>query len=169
MRHYSQWRLDRLYRSRSGIFLGVCKGLARFLDVPVFWFRVFILVLTPFTGVWPMVAAYLIAGFVIKPEPVLPPDNDAVVQPVLRARRVRADHRATQPVRERHHGRRHGRRGKRGRGDGQAGTRQQESRQDLESGLTVQPESLLLQESLPHVLLLGQKYLRIQILNIQKN
>uniref|UniRef100_I2Q741 Putative stress-responsive transcriptional regulator n=1 Tax=Desulfovibrio sp. U5L TaxID=596152 RepID=I2Q741_9BACT len=76
MRHYSQLRLDRLYRSRSGLFLGVCKGLARFLDVPVFWFRVFILVLTPFTGVWPMVGAYLIAGFLIKPEPVLPPDSD---------------------------------------------------------------------------------------------
>lgn len=76
MRHYSELRFDRLYRSRSGLLLGVCKGLARFLDVPVFWMRVFILVLTPFTGVWPMVAAYLIAAFVIKPEPVLPPDSD---------------------------------------------------------------------------------------------
>ncbi|EFL49592.1 phage shock protein C, PspC [Solidesulfovibrio fructosivorans JJ]] len=76
MRHYSQLRLSQLYRSRSGMFLGVCKGLARFLDVPVFWMRVFIVILTFFTGVWPMVGAYLIAGFVIKPEPVLPPDSD---------------------------------------------------------------------------------------------
>ncbi|MGE4537183.1 MAG: envelope stress response membrane protein PspC [Desulfovibrio sp.] len=76
MRHYSELRLNQLYRSRSGMFLGVCKGLARFLDVPVFWMRVFIVILTFFTGVWPMVGAYLIAGFVIKPEPVLPPDSD---------------------------------------------------------------------------------------------
>jgi len=76
MRHYSELRLSQLYRSRSGMFLGVCKGLARFLDVPVFWMRVFIVILTFFTGVWPMVGAYLIAGFVIKPEPVLPPDSD---------------------------------------------------------------------------------------------
>ncbi len=76
MRHYSQLRWNQLYRSRSGMLLGVCKGLARFLDVPVFWFRIFILVLTPFTGVWPMVGAYLLAGFFIKPEPVLPPDSD---------------------------------------------------------------------------------------------
>ncbi len=76
MRHYSELRLGELYRSRSGLLLGVCKGLARFLDVPVFWLRVLVLVLTPFTGVWPMVAAYLIAGFVIKPEPVIAPDSD---------------------------------------------------------------------------------------------
>ncbi len=76
MRHYSELRVSELYRSRSGLFLGVCKGLARFLDVPVFWMRVFVLALTLFTGVWPMVGAYLIAGFLIKPEPVLPPDTD---------------------------------------------------------------------------------------------
>ncbi|MEA4858772.1 MAG: envelope stress response membrane protein PspC [Solidesulfovibrio sp.] len=76
MRHYSELRLGELYRSRSGLLLGVCKGLARFLDVPVFWLRVLVLVLTPFTGIWPMVAAYLIAGFVIKPEPVIAPDSD---------------------------------------------------------------------------------------------
>jgi len=76
MRHISELRPDQLYRSRSGLLLGVCKGLARFLDVPVFWMRVFIVVLTPFTGVLPMIGAYLVAGFLIKPEPVLPPDSD---------------------------------------------------------------------------------------------
>ncbi|MHC1712251.1 MAG: envelope stress response membrane protein PspC [Solidesulfovibrio sp.] len=76
MRHYSELRLGELYRSRSGVFLGVCKGLARFLGVSVFWVRVFVLVLTPFTGIWPMIGAYLVAGFFIKPEPVLEPDTD---------------------------------------------------------------------------------------------
>jgi len=76
MRRTSEWRLSSLYRSRSGLLLGVCKGLARFLEVRVLWLRLFVLVLTPFTGVWPMVAAYLIAGFLMKPEPVLEPDSD---------------------------------------------------------------------------------------------
>ncbi|MFP5259012.1 MAG: envelope stress response membrane protein PspC [Acidobacteriota bacterium] len=76
MRHLSELDPRDLYRSRSGVILGVCKGLAAFLDVPVSAMRLAVLVLTPFTGFWPMVAAYLIAGFVIKPEPVLAPDSD---------------------------------------------------------------------------------------------
>lgn len=76
MRHLSELDLRDLYRARSGVILGVCKGLAAFLDVPVSAVRLAVLFLTPFTGVWPMVAAYLIAGFVIKPEPVLAPDSD---------------------------------------------------------------------------------------------
>ena len=56
MRRTSEWRLSSLYRSRSGLLLGVCKGLARFLEVRVLWLRLFVLVLTPFTGVWPMAA-----------------------------------------------------------------------------------------------------------------
>ncbi|MHC1790434.1 envelope stress response membrane protein PspC [Solidesulfovibrio sp.] len=76
MRHISELDFRNLYRSRSGAVLGVCKGLAAFLDVPVWAVRVAVVVLTPFTGIWPMIAAYLIAGFVIKPEPVLPPDSD---------------------------------------------------------------------------------------------
>ena len=76
MRHISELDWQKLYRSRSGLILGVCKGLAAFLDVPVGAMRLAVVVLSPFTGLWPMIAAYLIAGFVIKPEPVLSPDSD---------------------------------------------------------------------------------------------
>ena len=76
MRHISELDFRNLYRSRSGAILGVCKGLAAFLDAPVTAVRLTVIVLTPFTGIWPMIAAYLVAGFVIKPEPVLPPDSD---------------------------------------------------------------------------------------------
>ncbi|KHK03738.1 envelope stress response membrane protein PspC [Desulfovibrio sp. TomC] len=76
MRHISELDFRNLYRSRRGAILGVCKGLAVFLDVPVYAVRLGVVVLTPFTGVWPMLAAYLIAGFVIKPEPVLAPASD---------------------------------------------------------------------------------------------
>jgi len=76
MRHLSELDWQKLYRSRSGLALGVCKGLAAFLDVPAAAVRLAVVVLSPFTGLWPMIAAYLIAGFVIKPEPVLSPDSD---------------------------------------------------------------------------------------------
>ena len=76
MRHLSELDWQKLYRSRSGLVLGVCKGLAAFLDVPAGAVRLAVVVLAPFTGLWPMLAAYLIAGFVIKPEPVLAPDSD---------------------------------------------------------------------------------------------
>jgi phage shock protein C len=77
MRHISELDWHHLYRSRSGAILGVCKGLAAFLDVPTVTVRVAVILLTPFTGIWPMVAAYVIAGFVLKPEPALPPDSEA--------------------------------------------------------------------------------------------
>lgn len=76
MRHLSELDWQKLYRSRSGMVLGVCKGLATFLDVPIGAVRLAVVALAPFTGLWPMIAAYLIAGFVIKPEPVLAPDSD---------------------------------------------------------------------------------------------
>lgn len=76
MKHYSELRLADLYRSRRGWVLGVCKGLARFLDVPVVWVRLLVLFLTPCTGVWPMVGGYLLAAFLMRPEPALTPDSD---------------------------------------------------------------------------------------------
>jgi phage shock protein C len=77
MRHVSELDWRRLYRSRSGAVLGVCKGLAAFLDVPVAAVRAAVVVLTLFAGVWPMIAAYVVAGFCIKLEPALPPDSEA--------------------------------------------------------------------------------------------
>lgn len=67
---------DRLYRSRSGMILGVCKGLAQHFDVSVLWTRVIVVLLMFFTGFWPVVGLYLLAGFLLKPEPVLPLHND---------------------------------------------------------------------------------------------
>ena len=77
MRHLSELDWRRLYRSRDGAVLGVCKGLAAFLDVPVPAVRAVVILLTLSAGVWPVVAAYVVAGFLIKPEPTLPPDTEA--------------------------------------------------------------------------------------------
>lgn len=60
------------YRSRRGMVLGVCRGLAEHLDFPVFWVRVFTALAIVFTGLWPGLALYFIAGLFMKLEPVLP-------------------------------------------------------------------------------------------------
>jgi phage shock protein C len=61
-----------MYRSRSGIILGVCRGIAEYFDFSIFWTRAVALILLFFTGLWPIVFLYFIAALIMKPEPVLP-------------------------------------------------------------------------------------------------
>ena len=61
-----------LYRSRRGVILGVCKGIANYFDFSVFWARAVAIALLVFTGFWPIAALYFIAALLMKPEPVLP-------------------------------------------------------------------------------------------------
>lgn len=61
-----------IYRSRKGIFMGVCRGLAEYFNFSVFWMRIIILVLFLFTGLWPVGVMYIIAGLLLKVEPVSP-------------------------------------------------------------------------------------------------
>ena len=79
-RHYKGLR-DRLetlassrgiYRCRSGIFMGVCRGLAEYFNLSVFWVRIITLVLFLFTGFWPVGVMYIVAGLLVKMEPVSP-------------------------------------------------------------------------------------------------
>ncbi len=60
-----------LYRSRSGIILGVCRGIADYLNISVFWTRAIMVILFLFAGFWPVVVLYFVAGFLMKPEPVI--------------------------------------------------------------------------------------------------
>ncbi|MEW5772395.1 MAG: envelope stress response membrane protein PspC [Thermodesulfobacteriota bacterium] len=60
-----------LYRSRSGVLLGVCRGFADYFDISAFWLRALVALGILFTGVWPGLAIYLVAGLLMKPEPVL--------------------------------------------------------------------------------------------------
>ncbi|GMV91403.1 MAG: hypothetical protein AMXMBFR82_11810 [Candidatus Hydrogenedentota bacterium] len=64
--------VKRLYRSRSGMIFGVCKGMAEYLDFPVGGLRLIAILLSLFTGIWPLVGAYIIAALILKPEPVIP-------------------------------------------------------------------------------------------------
>lgn len=59
------------YRSRNGMILGVCKGLADYFNLSVFWTRAVIVGLLIFTGFWPIGGLYILAGLLMKPEPVI--------------------------------------------------------------------------------------------------
>lgn len=61
-----------LYRSRSGMICGVCKGLAQYYGFDIFWTRVLAVAIAVFVGIWPAVFLYIVAAMVMKPEPVLP-------------------------------------------------------------------------------------------------
>ncbi|MFW6114877.1 MAG: envelope stress response membrane protein PspC [Thermodesulfobacteriota bacterium] len=65
-----------LYRSRNGIILGVCRGIAEYFDFSTFWVRVIVVVLMLFSGFWPIAVLYFIAALVMKPEPAIPIDTD---------------------------------------------------------------------------------------------
>ena len=65
-----------LYRSRDGIILGVCKGIADYFDFSVLWTRVITLIFLFFSGFWPVMIIYFIAALLTKPEPVLPIQTD---------------------------------------------------------------------------------------------
>lgn len=65
-----------LYRSRRGIFMGVCRGIAEHFDISVFWTRLIIFGLFLFTGFWPVGVLYIVAGLLLKVEPVVPLENE---------------------------------------------------------------------------------------------
>ena len=76
MRRFERILGGGLYRSRNGIILGVCRGIADYFDFSVFWARVITLVLLFLTGFWPVMILYFVAAFLMKPEPVIPIETD---------------------------------------------------------------------------------------------
>jgi phage shock protein PspC (stress-responsive transcriptional regulator) len=73
MRRFERVFNGRIYRSRQGIIMGVCKGVADHFDLSVFWTRAITLILLFVTGFWPMGAVYFAAALLMKPEPAVPP------------------------------------------------------------------------------------------------
>ena len=61
-----------VYRSRRGILMDVCRGFAEFFDLNVFWVRVIAFLLFLITGFWPIGVIYIVAGLLLKVEPVTP-------------------------------------------------------------------------------------------------
>jgi phage shock protein C len=54
------------------MIMGVCKGLAQYFDLSVFWVRVVAVLAFIFTGFWPLAGVYFLAALLMKPEPVVP-------------------------------------------------------------------------------------------------
>jgi phage shock protein C len=77
MNRYTRLSRNGIYRSRSGIIFGVCKGLAQHFDFSVFWTRVIALILLCVAGFFPVIGLYLLAALLMKPEPVIPVRNSA--------------------------------------------------------------------------------------------
>ena len=61
-----------IYRSRDGVILGVCKGVAESFGVSVFRTRAIVLLIFLLSGLWPVMAIYFIAALLMKPKPVIP-------------------------------------------------------------------------------------------------
>ena len=59
----------KLYRSRNGIFFGVCQGLADWRDLPVLYIRLALIIILCVTGVFPIVLLYLLTGIFLPLEP----------------------------------------------------------------------------------------------------
>jgi phage shock protein C len=58
-----------IYRSRRGVVAGVCRGIADYLDISVFWTRVVTLATLLCTGFFPTLFLYLLAILLMKKEP----------------------------------------------------------------------------------------------------
>ena len=59
-----------LYRSRNGLILGVCRGIADYFDFSVFWIRAILIVVFILSGFWPIIGIYILAALLMKSEPV---------------------------------------------------------------------------------------------------
>jgi len=77
MNRYTRLSRNGIYRSRNGVILGVCKGLAEHFDFSVFWTRVIALLLLFVAGFFPAIGLYLLAALLMKPAPVIPVRNAA--------------------------------------------------------------------------------------------
>ena len=58
-----------LYRSRNGVLLGVCRGVADYFHLSVFWIRAIAVILFICTGFWPIVGVYILAALLMKSDP----------------------------------------------------------------------------------------------------
>lgn len=66
----------KFYRSRNGVILGVCRGIAEYFNFSLFWIRAIAVIFLFFTGFWPTLIVYFIAALLMKPEPVIPIHTD---------------------------------------------------------------------------------------------
>ena len=69
MSRYNRMSRRGLYRSRNGVLLGVCRGVADYFHLSVFWIRATAVILFMCTGFWPIVGVYILAALLMKSGP----------------------------------------------------------------------------------------------------
>lgn len=77
MKNYDKLSRDGIYRSRTGVIFGVCRGLAEHFDFSLFWARAIAIIFLVVSGFWPAIGLYLIATLLMKPAPVVPLKTEA--------------------------------------------------------------------------------------------
>ena len=77
MRNHDKLTRSGIYRSRSGVIFGVCRGLAEHFDFSILWARIIAIIFLLVTGFWPVIGLYLIAALLMKPAPVIPIKTEA--------------------------------------------------------------------------------------------
>lgn len=65
-----------MHRSRNGVILGVCRGVAEYFDFSIFWTRAIVVILFLVSGLWPITGLYFLAALLMKPEPVIPVQSE---------------------------------------------------------------------------------------------
>jgi len=69
-------RNNPIYRSRDGVLLGVCRGIADHYDLSVFWVRLGLVIVFMLSGFWPVIGIYIVAALLMKPRPVKPLESE---------------------------------------------------------------------------------------------
>jgi len=69
MSRYNSISRRGLYRSRDGIILGVCRGVADYFDFSAFWIRAILIAVFIFSGFWPIIGIYILAALLMKSAP----------------------------------------------------------------------------------------------------
>ncbi len=77
MRPFKRSPKHGLYRSRNGVLLGICKGLAGYFDFSVHWARTILIICLILSGFWPIMGLYFLAALILKPEPAIPVMSEA--------------------------------------------------------------------------------------------
>ena len=57
MRRFGKVFHGGFYRSRKGIILGVCRGIAEYFDFSIFWTRIIAVALLLISGFWPVLTS----------------------------------------------------------------------------------------------------------------
>ncbi len=67
---YDTYSRDPLYRSRRGFLAGVCRGVADYLGISVFWMRAALVIAVLVIGFWPTCIAYVVAALLMRRAPI---------------------------------------------------------------------------------------------------